>query len=228
MCGGDLLQDNDTPEAARNKLAYFVGHCDSMISPCYMMLGNHDTNYQGTETLAQGQIDNIMFRKQKKSYYSFMGHSAKFYILDSGTDGRTTLSAYENEQLAWLASSLLSENDLYIALGVHIFWANDQYAQTPLSAELKNIVNAFNSRGVYTFNGVTYNYSAKTGKVKFIITGHTHADMSETLSSGVPVIGTINAGSFNYAFDMINADFITNTIKCTRVGTGSDREFTMA
>ena len=224
ISGGDWLQDNDSVDDARTKLAYAVGHCNGMINPCYQIVGNHDTNYQGSGVIDNGQIENIMNRQHKKNYYSFDGHSSTFYVLDSGVE-KSELSAYDLGQIAWLCSALTTNTKEFLVICIHIFWTNAEYTLSVWGSALTNIVNAFNARGTYTSGGVTYNFGSATGKIEFVLTGHTHADMSQVLDSGVPVVGTINAGYEHYAFDMINADFDAKTLNITRVGAGSSRTF---
>lgn len=228
ISGGDWLQDGDNSNTARKKLAYMIGHCNSMISPCYQIVGNHDTNYQGTETINNGQLANIIFRKQKKNYYSFDGHSSKFYVLDSGVDGKTEMTAYDLEQIAWLCTELLANTNDHIVVCIHIFWSDTSYTLDVWGSALTDIVNAFNNKGTYSNNGASYDFSNANGKIEFVLAGHTHADMSQVLTSGVPVIATRNAGYGNYAFDMINVDYDAKTLTCTRVGAGNDRNFVLS
>ena len=69
------------------------------------------------------------------------------------------------------------------------------------------------------------------------ISGHTHKDLSETLSDGTPIICTTTAnaggelggldrtlGTVNEnAFDIITVDTVNKTVNATRIGAGSDR-----
>lgn len=110
-------------------------------------------------------------------------------------------------------------------------------------------IDAFNGHSTYTYSGTTYDYSSKTGAFICVLTGHSHTDASMTLTSGTPIIMVTtdcqpkrhtsydwtNSSWLNestkgttgeQAFDVVTIDKENRNIYCTRIGYGSDREFT--
>ena len=217
--GGDWLQELDSEQDAKLRLGIVSGKCNT-LGKCYHLVGNHDTNYQGESTLDNETISNIMFRDFGKTYYSFNGKNTTFYCLDSGLDGRNTLSSFDNEQIDWLCSSLIANPKENIAICMHIWWESET-TKSVFANEITNIINAYNNRGTYG----SHNFANVSGKVKFVLSGHTHKDLNETLTSGTIVISSINAGYGNNSFDMIYADYSNSKLHCVRVGIGENREF---
>ena len=217
--GGDWLQDSESEQGAKLRLGIVSGKCNT-LGKCYHLVGNHDTNYQGESTLDNETISNIMFRDFGKTYYSFNGKNTTFYCLDSGLDGRNTLSSFDNEQIDWLCSSLIANPKENIAICMHIWWESET-TKSVFANEITNIINAYNNRGIYG----SHNFANVSGKVKFVLSGHTHKDLNETLTSGTIVISSINAGYGNNSFDMIYADYSNSKFHCVRVGIGENREF---
>ena len=218
--GGDWLQDSDTAEDAKMHLGIVNGKCKT-LGKCYHLVGNHDTNYQGSTTLDNETITNIMFRDFGKTYYSFNGKNTKFYCLNSGLDNKNTLNDFDNAQIEWLCSSLGEDSSENIAICTHIWWNGNEDAKTVFSNAITNIVNAYNNRGTYG----THNFENARGKIKFVLSGHTHKDLTETLATGTVVVSSINSGYGNNSFDMVYADYSNSKLYFVRVGVGENREF---
>ena len=120
LCGGDWLIQGDTQAIAKEKLLFADTTMKSMFSHYYKVMGNHDTNYQGIVSdddprrgdFSRDYIDNTYFTETGSSYYSFMGKTTRFYILDSGLDYTTNMNDFRWEQLLWLADQLQYPNIL--------------------------------------------------------------------------------------------------------------------
>lgn len=237
LCGGDWLNNSDTQAMACRKLAYITGTMKHLFPKYYPMLGNHDTNYQGvvsesdstSGTLTQDTLRNLMFQDFGKCYYEFKGAHTRFFILDTGTDWDNTMTNYRWEQIAWLASNLLSNTDDHIIIGMHIYsnsvdtWDN---STSVFAQNVQSLLAAFNARGAITLNNVSYNFSAGVGKVHCIICGHTHADYLDT-NAAVPVWCTDDVDN-NCTFDLMLVDYKNMAMKSVRVGAGSNRTLNLA
>ena len=242
LSGGDWLNNSDTAAQACYKLGNIKQQLKTRLSPCYFMLGNHDTNYQGV-ALSQDAINTLLFNDFGKSYYRIERHNCALYVFDSGTDGRTTISAYEQEQLAWFAQSLYSEKSPNIIIASHIIVAGSSVEQStiqPFAEAIEQIAGAYNNRGSVTVNGYEYQFGTATGdgKVRCFIGGHTHYDYINT-EQPIPIFITLNAiatsgiseiwgDAVSPRFDMILIDFTEGVLHAVRVGDGSDRTMDLA
>ena len=192
------------------------------LAPYYMLVGNHDTNYQGTDTLSAQSISNLWY-DGKKSYFDFNGLNTHFYCFDTGVENENI----DYEQVAWFADALLSDSSDHIALAMHILYytLNPSPTIQPLAQTVLDIAQAYNNRTSITVNGHNYNYASASGKVEFVIAGHTHLDGNYTVN-GIPCIVTRNtwiSGSSTYAFDLVCVNYDDRQIDLIRVGNGSDR-----
>ena len=149
----------------------------------------------------------------------------------------------EKETRVWsfLTSALLGADEKDIILLSHAYYNSDEIP--PSVNTCKGIVEAYNSRGSSTpINTISANFNSGRNKGKVIcwIAGHTHKDMNVELSDGTPVIitTTCNAGAETgsltrtagteneNAFDVFSIDTTNHKIYVTRIGAGTDREFT--
>lgn len=242
LSGGDWLNNSDTQAQACYKLGQIKQQLKTRLSPCYLILGNHDTNYQGV-ALSQDSIDALWFNDLGKSYYRVERHNCSLYIFDSGTDGRTTISAFEQEQLAWFAQSLYAETSPNIIIASHIIVAGSSAESSviqPFAEAIEQIAGAYNSRSNVTVNGYEYQFNTVTGngKVRCFIGGHTHYDYMDT-TQPIPIFITLNTLASNVLaeiwgnavsprFDMILIDFTEGKLHAVRVGDGSDRTMALA
>lgn len=245
MCGGDWLNMGDGVDSAKWKLGYAYGQC-KQLGRFYGVVGNHDTNYLGadesgstptwpnesTSTLSNQIIANAMFGGEHANYYSFDGTHTRFYVFDSGTDWDSSMTAYRWAQIAWFANALGSDDKVHSAVSIHIWYTNyqDQTDDTisALATNIASVIAAYNARTSVTLNGITYNFASCTGHVEFVICGHTHFDKSGT-SGSIPVVNTLNTRSGGTpSFDLVYVDYDVRKISTVRVGTGSDRTFSLA
>lgn len=231
--GGDMLQNNDTQDLACKKLADFKGKSDFYFKKCYHALGNHDTNYQGvndsgtanTGILSNTALTAIMFPEYKNNYYSFNGINTKFWVLDSGTDWNNDVDEYRKTQLVWLANDLKNDNSENKAIVTHIYF--NEGAEHTFGLEIRKIIIAYNTRGTYEIGDTSIDFSSVSGKIRFVLCGHTHVDMeSEVASTPIICIKKALAGG-TYAFDAILVNYAENIINCIRFGDGENRKYSL-
>ena len=233
VCGGDWLNNSTTMDEACYRLGYLKGISKHLLDGCYLVKGNHDTNYQGklnpesdnyTGRLTDATIDAIMYRdtNTKKAYYSFDGSNSKCYVLDSGIEHNTML-AYDWEQVSWLANQLKTDDPDHAIIFLHII-VSANAVQTN-AGNFGALVQAFNSHSTVELNGVTYDFTACSGHVDFWVAGHTHTDSTGTLG-GVPYFITAsNAYTSDVPLiDLVLVDYDNSTLNLVRVGgTGDNR-----
>lgn len=240
LCGGDWLIEHKKSVAVKD-LAIIDGFMNKMFDfKYYPVYGNHDNNYQGEQdgtddrsandgVLTNQQMINLWFRKYGKMYYTFNGINTKFYVFDSGLDwgAYNPMNEYKWQQIDWFANSLLSGNDDNVVAVLHIV---ERTAETPsqfgndiapLAQNVSLVAQAFNSKTSITLNGVTYNFSGTTGKVRCIICGHTHFDTTYVLND-IPVFCETTSMN-NLNFDLVVIDYNEYKLKSIRIGQGEDR-----
>lgn len=235
LCGGDWLRDSNTKESALDMMARIKGEMAENFDKYYLMVGNHDYNYQlkndyGTivaspHRFTPEEMADVWFEEYGKTYYTFKGENTKFYVFDSGTDwehNQTTLNDCCHEQINWFLSELEANDDAHIALAPHIYIVTKTTVH-PATREYTAISKAYNERGTYTFDGKTYDFSEKTGKVEFLIAGHGHYDFIDELNT-IPVILTTTAMTSTFpTFDMIYVDYEERKLHAIRIGNGESR-----
>lgn len=233
VCGGDWLGNSDTQTEAKYKLGYIDGITRGMFDNFHHVVGNHDTNYQGVDAegnknsgrLGNQTIANLWNRKQGRNYYAFDGENTRFYVLDTGTDWETEMTAYRWEQATWLAEQLRTSTAEKSALLLHIgvIPSGDTYEAAEFTSNLFALCEAYNMAGTVTLNGTAYDFAGCTGRVAYGLCGHVHADY-ETTVGGIPLIATTNmrAGS-TPTFELCLADYDANVLHLVRVGSGESR-----
>ncbi len=241
LCGGDWLGNSDTPDMACYKMGYIDGICRSMFDKCYMLVGNHDTNYQGkkdtdsatwTTRLSRTAIRNLWYRDIGRAYYDFEGINTHFYCFDTGTENQalTHDNDYGYEQALWFAENLLKETHPHIAMAAHIYYYNDDTVQ-PLTKLLFQIASSYNNRTTIVVKNKSYDFTDATGRVEFMMAGHNHKDYT-LVDSRIPVIATLDCGNSqtytdDCSFDLVFVDYDSRKIKCIRAGVGEDREINL-
>mgnify|MGYP003002890471 CR=1 FL=1 len=248
LCGGDWLGNSDTPDMACYKMGYINGICKSMFDKCYMLVGNHDTNYQGkkdansptyTTQLSRLAIRNLWYRDIGRAYYDFDGVNTHFYCFDTGNGSQTLEdnNGYGYEQATWFSEKLMNERYDHVAIAAHIYARNTVSGNTvptdmpPLTRLLLQISFAYNQRSKISVNGKNYNFVDATGRVEFMLAGHSHQDYT-LMDSGIRIIGTLDCGNHqsytnDCSFDLVFVDYDNRKIKCIRAGVGEDREMNL-
>ena len=236
VCGGDWLGNSDTKTEAKYKLSYAYGLMrDLFRSDFHMLVGNHDLNSQGkadeSAEIGTGLLDNGIIAKlwnynHGKNYYTFNSKSTKFFVIDS-QEGYE--SDYIFEEMYWLCTELAKDENDKIALFTHIYWNDTGETVTQVGTLIRNIVTAFNGKSSITISGYpTVDFSSVTGKIMFVICGHTHNDQATNIGS-VPVVATCNARYlWNPSFDMIYVDYDDSKLYMVRYGNGDSRTFSLA
>lgn len=243
LCGGDWT-DADLPNIACFKLGYIDGFMHSMFDNCYMVVGNHDTNYQGkkdsesepyTTKLTPQSRKDLWYRKGEP-YFTFDGAKTRFYCFDTDEEA-AQLTSYGNygwNQAKWFAESLQSDNSPHIAVAMHILYYNYNEADLsagiqPLAKQVMQIAEAYNGRQTITVNGTSYDFTSSTGKVEFCIAGHTHQDMNGIMY-GIPWVVSLNVRhneAVGASFDLCLADYEKRLLKMIRVGDGDNRTISL-
>lgn len=237
VCGGDWLNNSTTMDEACYRLGYLKGIANHLLDGCKLVLGNHDTNYQGkldansenyTGKLTDGTLASIMYRDTdtKKAYYSFDGDNTKCYVLDTGVE-HNTMTAYDWEQVAWLGSKLSEDDFAHAIIFLHIITSNGE-VQTNAS-NFGTLVQAYNNHSTVTLNEVTYDFTSCSGHVDFWMAGHTHTDSTGTLG-GIPYIITASLAYTSDVplIDLVLVDYDADTVNVVRVGgTGSNRTISL-
>ena len=239
MCGGDWIGNSDTPEGACFKLGYLDGYCRSLFNPYYAVVGNHDLNYQGkldadsavgTGILTNETIRNLMLRGEENLYYAFDGAYTRFYVLDTGSDWVSTMTDYRWEQIAWLADKLATEDKEFSAIAMHITYVSNSngYGLALFASNVISLLSAYNNRTSITLNGVQYNFADCIGNIKFVISGHTHEDIVETVND-IPIITTTQLkDSGTPSFDLCVVDYNNDVMNLVRIGAGENREIALS
>lgn len=247
MCvsGGDWLNNSNTKDNACWQLGYFDGIMKDLFDKYIMVVGNHDTNYQGYEYMASGSDGtydrdehekcilsantqrNLWNRKHENSYFAFDGDCTRFYVFDTGLDWYPDMDEYRWAQVNWFASSLLADDSERNAAFMHIV-GGSAATTTPMLDAITQIASAYNTRASITLNDITYDFSAVTGKFWYVVAGHEHIDASYAVNE-IPVVVTTNAlvDTDTISFDLVLADYDANKIHMVRVGSGDVREISL-
>lgn len=236
LTGGDWLTNSTTPDVACHALGVIKGKMRAAFGDRgHMLLGNHDTNYQGkltpesewrTGRIPQSVNDRLWYNDRGgKSYYSFDTVNAKYFLFDTGLDWTREVDDYEKGQIQWYIEALKTNDKPFIVITAHMIEVTDNTDMNPMMVTIANIAAAFNTRTTFTFDGVTHDFTNATGKVRLMIGGHAHADRTGAIS-GVPYILTKNYYD-GKSFDFYVIDFDGNTVHLVREGTGADRSLTL-
>ena len=224
LCGGDWLEYNDTPADALYKLNIAQGRMKDIADTLYYPVkGNHDNNQSGTQALSQDAVNAVMFPNQGKAYYSFKTPNCTYYVLDTGSDWNTTMDSYRWEQIEWLATKLKNENPARCVIIGHIIRnVNADSDITPMMLNVNSIIGAFNTKGNVTLNGNTYDYSTCTGKIYYVLGGHSHLDRIDTTYNVPFIVRTTTKTTLpEPTFDLILCDFTNEKLYFVRVGYGA-------
>lgn len=232
LSGGDWLNSGDINLQAIEKLKFIRDEAYARFgNSIYHILGNHDTNYQGrldeisppnSGLLSHATIVDLMFSRQRESYYSFTCNNARFYIFDTGIDWYPQIDNFKREQLHWFAKELLLNDDDNIVLAMHIF-TNDLKTPVDFSKHIMLISEAYNNRTTVSINKMIYDFSEAKGCVSCVLCGHCHADFIN-LDYSIPVVGTtqLKQGDIS-TFDLCVFNWNDRVLNLIRIGAGSDR-----
>lgn len=237
ISGGDWLNYGDTKENACYKMRLAYSLCMRYFYDYnfHFLLGNHDTNYQGIEeegasansgTLSQAVLNNLLYADEntKKSYFSYDTANTKYYCFDTETDFDTSMSSYKMEQLEWFANRLTEDVFTNAVVALHIYTVNPSETfgedDLPFTVGIVDIITAYNNRSSITVNNHQYSFANVSGKIRCILTGHTHYDKIATTTDGLPVVCITDAtdyGASPIKFDMGFLDYTNDTLTLIRV-----------
>ena len=241
VCGGDWIGNSDTPEAAMQKLAAAHSTMKQSFKEFYMVLGNHDTNYQGTAKLSQ-QANNNLWYGGGKSYFTFETNNAMYVVLDTGVENsnfhNSNNNSYYAEEAAWLVETLKANTKEHVVFLQHIAYSTwSSLTVSTIADGFTRIANAYNTATnnapvtvtIQTASGnVNYTFNAvPAGHVDLCIAGHSHHDGTGTLNSIPCAVRT----SMRYegkdatsqpVFDIVTIDFTGGVAHFTRVGERGD------
>ena len=196
--------------------------------------------YNEDVVLAKGDMDTYFFDNAVQKI--------RYFVVSCGRNTETSVA-----QVKWVLEQFedVPEGYKVICIG-HGFMADNMVAFRGGYKPIADALDAVKVGGSYTYVygtnlSETYDYSALVDVTPVcMITGHTHIDGSLTTSGGIPCIcTTTDSYAQNYelvdgtptssprtkgttdeqAFDVIQIDFSNRKIYCTRIGYGSDREF---
>lgn len=236
ISGGDWITGGMTQENTLRELTAITGMFNK-LQKFVPMLGNHDTNYQGSissDNPANGRLDqkilnSVMFgHVGGRAYYEYDSCYTHYFIFDTGVDNDATVNSYRQEQVLWFGERLTTLTKEKIALGLHIVTTQtistgEDFTPTLFATDLLDVATAFNARTSVTKYGETFDFSSVVaGHIEFVLGGHVHVDSSKVVS-GIPIVLTKNYASGDY--DIVVANYTTNKLNFVRIGSGNDREF---
>lgn len=252
ICGGDLLRGTLTKSVCRENLIKAREYMDEIYDDLYMCLGNHeynnpgDTSGQRAQELDSPELYEMLCKHQEmvvdsvseKSDYSFIDKAQKVQYFIIGCDNASDLFP---ESVSWLAGQMLNVQSGYhviIISHIGLTYGNDDPNQINSKFyDVRDIIDAVNSRGTFTYSGTTYNYANVNCEVVCALTGHVHYDGDATTPGGTPIIGTTCDRAFvgsdgdegvrevrkigtigEQAMDYVLIDFDNHTIDMIRLG----------
>lgn len=237
VSGGDWLNCLDTQDEAKCKLKKTNERFKSSFSLSYLVLGNHDTNYQGYKnmkdrelgkyngTLSNEEILKLLFSEFGNIYYKFQTKNTSYYVLNTGIEWQPKMDEYRWSQLEWLAKELKSDDSKHISIFQHIVLSNNKLFDFAIYEG--KLLEAYNSRSLLELgSGEKFDFTDCTGHVDFIMAGHTHKDTC-VIVGGVPAIIVRTAKEEIPSFDLVLVDYAENKIYCERFGKGNNREFVL-
>ena len=247
--GGDVLTLHETKAAAlevgRNFFKYFNG------TKIYPILGNHDVNnnspqYGSDSYLSYPEVYSYMYKQIENDvsdlpkYYETNGDVNRnfYYYIDNDLQKiryiiiNNARARIGSVQKSWLQSKISELNqDWTVLVLTHRYWVGTQGGQPVLDGD----------QGTDIVAAIDEIYDNISAKIAGLIVGHCHYDYSIVTENGYPVIATttdaydlsdnvlgptMEAGTTTeQAFDIYHIDTVSRKIYTTRIGAGSNREF---
>lgn len=251
ICGGDIITRESSIDAAMAVIDDWGYNTKPLET--INIYGNHDNNSNGGNassiwigydrwygSLIKPISDKItQFSENMKYFYVDIPlQKVRLFCMNTGYDQGEGL---DSTQAAWLQQQLYGLPEGYKALVLqHIFFA---------PATIESGITQLSITGSGTLcksmcDGQYDNIVAHGAEFIGIVTGHVHRDYSITSEKGYPIIGTtcdangLQASLYDpanptrtsgttteQAFDVYHVDTSNKKIYVTRIGAGSDREF---
>lgn len=246
--GGDILTQSHTREQALAiERDYIQGLRNSFGKDFRFVFGNHEYNtmasVEDSEKLTAGDVYAICMKpfEEDVSVYGTTDIERFIYFWDNPSQKIRYIVLNTGIAVQYTGNYIPLDNILRntpsgyrVGVFAHSMLSTSGVPTTSGTFVL-GMLDAVNGRTSYTFYSKTYDYSNLDIEIMFVMCGHTHKDLTYTSEHGVPVIctttdskqdnlkidGTIN----EQAFDVVDVDCTNRKIYCTRVGLGSDREF---
>jgi hypothetical protein len=254
FCGGDVINEGEKATMYAYFLDC-VKHLQFPLANMFLPIarGNHDDNsnwstaeevaaheftYNALYNMLMNHVTEKVTRYGSEDYFDFYFDEPKiktrYIFIDTKRDGRYI----QNDAII----NLLKETpeNWHVIFVMHIVFYNST-ALAQGADVLSHIVGAYNAREAGSYLGVEYNFTTgAVGRVDLIIGGHSHSDWSMDASSGsnpagIPIIVTdtdswrdhlyTGATIDSQCFDVVTVDYANETVKCVRIGRGSDRSF---
>lgn len=259
-----IVLNGDYENSTSNKMAAckIIRECITSFkyarTETFVNVGNHEFNdpagNKPNQRLSDAQVFGLVLSPQNdiilpSGEYNTSANLA-FYVDNTAIKRRYFFipsnysSNIESSVNLWLGTELGNLPEGYdVVIISHVALVTESNTTSVLLTfePIENLIEAYNTRGTYTYNGVIFDYSSASGKVVCVISGHTHYDASYVTESGIPIICTTTdaydqelggdtrtAGTVNeQAFDVVTIDTSAGKIYLTRIGYGSNREFTI-
>ena len=218
----------------------------------YRVVGNHEFNNPGNaqdEQHLAGELSAAELRwailnpvrnkavidPNSLSYYWDNEDQKIRYFVGATTKTSGTVA----ESIRWIAGQV---ENVPSGWGVVIFQhtvLSGSGSVHPVNDHLTGIFNAMKAKTSYNYLGTVFDYTAKVFDFIACFCGDYHLDMDYTTTDGALVIATTcdtmqqegdlprTSGTYTeQAFDIVTIDRTTRKINLTRIGAGSDREYT--
>ena len=234
--GGDFFDRDKTKEGGIDKLEGCISEFDFLEVPIFTTLGNHDLSESYNASHPEAYLtmeefyEHAMSQMEKVTYYDRDNGKYHYYYYDEDTDTyliclQTGGSIVDSASASFLKADALVLQDLLPTLDGNIIIfthqlnkVNSEYSHNNSWNRLVKVIKA----------------SGSTDKVKLIVSGHTHEDLSDDSEGLLHVVTTTNSHKYldeavgttdELAFDTYFVDYENGTVKVLRFGRGEDRSF---
>lgn len=200
--GGDFVTLNKTKSEFFDILRNYASHLRSMYGCDWrVLMGNHDFNTQdsggdATQVTTRDDFYSLMDKgfecevvnpgRELYYYWDNVNQNIRYVCFDSAD------VQVSKAQIAWFASIAHdAPANSHIIIVTHAMWnTKNDSSFYGYNTNLAAMCDAINTRGSYTFDGVTYDFSTLSTKVSAILCGHIHSIKQEYYGTSlIPVIG---------------------------------------
>ena len=244
-CMAKIREYSDNSGAEAGCEYYFVaGNHDTGVNyksdgqPTEKIIGQHELFSSCRNTR------NTVVKDEKcplQYYFDEENNKLRFIVLTGGL-GELLNSETMQESLLWFAKALQSAPNGYtIIIITHIIWTDKEHHTNAFTEKVFSYMRSYYNRSYVqeTVDGERVDFGSCKGTIACLIGGHTHYDYSITNDKGQPIFTTTTdnfqaeTGSLKrygndvteQAFDVVSIDTTNRKIYCTRIGAGSNREF---
>ena len=252
--GGDLVNSADSIETMMLSISRFRYMLGDLSGKLMWTIGNHEfftgSDYGVTVRPTYGQLYGSAVKPVENQlgeiadyvyYFDNKPQKIRYFVISCDRDTKLPTAS-----ITWLCEQFTLVPDGYRVVIIGHAILRDDMASFRY-ADVVGAVDALKAKTTYVYNGNTYNYANITAIVICMITGHTHIDGSlatpggvicictttdayghnASIVDGTPTVVKRTKGTTDeQAFDVFQFDFTNKKIYCTRIGYGSDREFT--